>query len=119
MYVLKNLAKLQDRPPALQERVFKKLFHLAEIEQLLPEERKEYERSLMQFRDMNNVINSAVEKSVEEKEIIINEQKNTIKEKEGTIKETVNNLSKVGFSPEKISEITGITDINYINELLK
>jgi DNA repair ATPase RecN len=91
MYVLKNLAELQNRPKALQERIFRKLFRVAEIEQLPPEEKKEYERSLMQYRDMNNVINSAVEEKEESMQEIINEKDETIKEalkeKDDAIKE--------------------------------
>jgi hypothetical protein len=138
MYVLKNLAELQNRPPTLQERIFRKLFRIAEIEHLSPEERIEYRRSLMQCRDMNNVINSAIEKNEErmrrklkakekiikakEEEIKAKEEEIKAKEKDDAIKEKdfhlVKNLSNTGLSPEKISEITGI-DINRIHEIIE
>jgi predicted transposase/invertase (TIGR01784 family) len=63
LFVLKNLSRLLDRPKALQERVFKKLFEQAEIAQYTPEERRGYEDSLKAYRDINNAIQSAKKES--------------------------------------------------------
>jgi predicted transposase/invertase (TIGR01784 family) len=65
MYVLKNLCDLTDRPAALQERVFKKLFKIAEIAQFSPEEVREYEHSVKVYRDNVNVVNTATRKARE------------------------------------------------------
>ncbi|MDR3366040.1 MAG: Rpn family recombination-promoting nuclease/putative transposase [Prevotellaceae bacterium] len=90
MYVLKNLAKLQRRPPALQERIFKKLFKIAEIEALAPSERDAYDESLKRYWDLQNVIDSAArrarEHTAKEKDTIIREKEEAIKEKEAVIK---------------------------------
>ncbi|MFZ4474510.1 MAG: Rpn family recombination-promoting nuclease/putative transposase [Saprospiraceae bacterium] len=59
MYVLKHLPDLERRPLALQERVFEKLFSVAEIAKFTPEERKRYEQSLKQYRDLKNVIDTS------------------------------------------------------------
>ncbi len=50
LYVLKHLENLKDRPRALQERVFDRLFLAAEIAKFKPEEREAYEESLKHYR---------------------------------------------------------------------
>ncbi|MEM6963857.1 MAG: PD-(D/E)XK nuclease family transposase [Bacteroidota bacterium] len=50
---------MKKRPTALQERVFKKLFKLAEIAKYNKMERAQYEQSLKQYRDLNNVVAQA------------------------------------------------------------
>jgi predicted transposase/invertase (TIGR01784 family) len=64
LYVIKNLSRLQTRPQALQERIFQRLFHIAEIENLTLKERRIYDDSLKNYWDMQNVIDTAVEKAV-------------------------------------------------------
>ena len=64
LYVLKNLPRLLDRPVALQERVFERVFHLAEISRFNKQEIDQYEESLKVFRDINNVIDTAEEKGL-------------------------------------------------------
>jgi predicted transposase/invertase (TIGR01784 family) len=59
LFVLKNLSRLFERPAALQERVFTRLFEQAEIARFTPDESRIYEESLKQYRDMHNVVNSA------------------------------------------------------------
>ena len=59
MYVLKNLPKLHDLPPQLQERVFEKIFKVAEIAKLNKQEIAEYEDSLKVYRDWYSVMETA------------------------------------------------------------
>lgn len=66
LYVIKNLYQLQDKPAALTEGIFKKLFEVAEIAAFTKEERYDYEESLKNFRDMYNTISSAERKGREE-----------------------------------------------------
>jgi len=61
MYVLKHLPDLQGRPPALQERVFRKLFEAAEIARFDPQEKAQYEESLKYYRDLKNVVDTSYE----------------------------------------------------------
>ncbi len=61
LYVLKHLSELQNKPRALQERVFEKLFKAAEIAKFTKEERMKYEESLKQYRDLENVIAASFE----------------------------------------------------------
>ena len=62
LFVLRNLSSLFERPTALQERVFARLFEAAEIAKFSPTERNDYEESLKNFRDMYSVISTAEKK---------------------------------------------------------
>lgn len=64
LYVFRHLAELQNRPQALQDRVFEKLFEAAEIAQFSPEEKKLYEESLKTYRDLQNIVDTAKEEGV-------------------------------------------------------
>jgi predicted transposase/invertase (TIGR01784 family) len=63
LYVLQCLPDLQARPRKLQERVFGKLFKVAEIEKLDRQERAAYEHSVKVYRDLINVMDTARRKS--------------------------------------------------------
>ena len=104
IYVLKYLAKLQDRPLALQEKIFTKLFAAAEIAKYSREEREVYENSLKYYRDFNNVLDSAYEDG---------EQKGRIEGKiEGKVEERILIAQKMkmkGIDINIIIEFTGLT----------
>lgn len=51
LFVLRNLSRLMERPRALQERIFTKLFEAAEIAQFTQQEFQAYEESLKIYRD--------------------------------------------------------------------
>jgi predicted transposase/invertase (TIGR01784 family) len=59
LYILKNLEKLTNRPQKLQEKIFAKLFEQAEIANYSEQEYTAYEQSLKNYRDLNNVIDTA------------------------------------------------------------
>ena len=61
LYVLKHLPQLTDRPAKLQERIFAKLFETAEVGKFNREELEQYENSLKHYRDMKNVLDTAVD----------------------------------------------------------
>lgn len=63
MFVLRNLANLLERPTALQERVFSRLFKAAEIAAFSPQRRSEYWESLKNYRDWKNVLDTNMKKS--------------------------------------------------------
>ncbi len=65
LYVFTHLWKLQDRPAELRERVFEKLFEIAEIAKFSEEEREAYEESLKNYRDIKNVVDTAREEGLE------------------------------------------------------
>ena len=61
LYVLKNLARLQDLPPRLQERIFQKILILAEIANYNESERQAYHDSVKYYRDLKNSLDTARE----------------------------------------------------------
>lgn len=78
LYVFTHLQKLKNRPKQLQSRIFKKLFEVAEIAGFTEKERKEYEESLKNYRDIKNVVDTAraegMEKGMEKRNIEIAKQ---------------------------------------------
>ena len=65
LFVLRNLSRLMERPKALQERVFTRLFEAAEIAKFSVEEYESYEESLKIYRDWKNTIDFALIKGRE------------------------------------------------------
>ena len=66
LFVLKNLSRLLERPAALQDRVFTKLFDAAEIAKFDKAEYEAYEESLKALRDWKNILETAEKKAKEE-----------------------------------------------------
>ncbi len=64
---LKNLYKLTQRPKALCDKVFDRLFEEAEIAKFTPQEQREYEASKMAYRDIKNSIDTAKREGKEER----------------------------------------------------
>ena len=104
LYVIKNLYQLQDKPAALTEGIFRKLFEVAEIAAFTKNERYDYEESLKNFRDMYNTISSAERKGRAEGEAI-GMQKG---ERETTLR-NAKNLKSLGVDVETISKATGLS----------
>ena len=92
MFVLKNLATLLDRPAALQERVFKRLFETAEIARFSESEMRDYEESLKNLRDLGNVLNTAKEEGRKEKTL-----------------EIARNLLQAGIAEDVVAATTGLS----------
>ncbi|TGX81389.1 Rpn family recombination-promoting nuclease/putative transposase [Palleniella muris] len=61
LFVLKNMARLLDRPIELQERVFERLFRTAEIAKMSHEELFSYEESLKNYRDWRSTLDKAAD----------------------------------------------------------
>jgi len=59
MFVLHNLGRLLDRPKALQDRVFKKLFEQAEIARYSESERRQYFESQKEYWDYYSTVKTA------------------------------------------------------------
>lgn len=66
VFVLKNLSRLLERPVALQERVFNRLFEAASIARFTPTQLREYEDSVKAYRDIVNAVNTARKEGLEE-----------------------------------------------------
>ena len=105
-----------DRPTALQERVFTRLFEQAEISKFNPEELLQYEDSVNAYRDIVNAINTAKKDSFAEgmaEGIAQGIEQGIAKGIEQGNSEIVKKMLKKGLSMEDIAEMTGL-DINYI-----
>ncbi len=59
LFVLKNLSRLQNLPESLRDKVFEKVFEVAEIAKFTKEEYISYEDSLKYYRDMKNSLDTA------------------------------------------------------------
>ena len=99
LYVIKNLNWLDRIPNKLREKIFEKLFEVAEIAKFTPEQILNYENSLKYYRDLKNSIDTAKEEGKEERSI-----------------EIAKKLLNKGYQTDEIAEITGLTK-NDINQL--
>lgn len=112
MFVLKNLARLMERPAALQERVFNRLFEAAEIAKFSPEKLYAYEESLKVYRDWNNVIDTAIQKGEAIGEAKGREEGRAEGRAEGELikaKAIALNLKNAGLSITEIATATGLS----------
>ena len=64
LYVLRNLNRLHQIPEKLQERIFERLFEIAEIARFSHAELLSYEDSLKYYRDLKNSLDTAREEGV-------------------------------------------------------
>ena len=112
MFVLRNLASLMERPKALQEKVFSRLFAAAEIARFSQQEMYDYEESLKNFRDWYSVITTAERKGRSEGRE--EGRKEGLEEgmKVGWAKAALDiarNMKRQGMDPESIAQITGLS----------
>jgi predicted transposase/invertase (TIGR01784 family) len=70
LYAIKNLGKLDDKPAALTEAIFKRFFEVAEIAAFSKTERYDYEENLKNCNDWFSVMNTAKKDGLEEGEAI-------------------------------------------------
>ena len=92
LYILKHLSDLQDRPTALQEKVFKKLFEAAEIAKFTPKEQAIYADNVKNYRDLNNVVDTSRQEGRQEEK-----------------KEIAKKILVMGMSLQEIADITGLS----------
>jgi predicted transposase/invertase (TIGR01784 family) len=104
-YFLKNLGNFDHIPAILNEPIFQKAFHTTELAAMTYEQRSIYERSLLYYLDMKNVVKTAVDEAVE---IAIDETKIEI----------AKNLISEGSTNDFIAKITGLT-LTQLQELRK
>ena len=100
MFVLHNLYRLLERPKALQDRIFQKLFDQAEIARYSDSERRQYEESKKVFWDNFSVLKTAKEKGKRE-----GIQEGIHQEKI----DTVRRLQSMGLTIEQIAQGADIT----------
>ena len=104
LYLLKNMSTLLERPAALRDRIFGRLFDVAEYARLDDEERKNYVIAMNTARDTYNQIDYALNKGIgigREEGIEIGREKKTY--------EIARNLLAMKLDIDSISKATGLT----------
>ena len=101
LYALKNLSSLNERPAALRDKIFDRLFQVAEIAKFTPVELKEYEDSLKTYRDLKNSLDTAEEKG-RVKGRVEGEKRKAIA--------IARNLKSMGMSISDVSKATGLQE---------
>ena len=112
LYALKNLYKLTQRPKALCDKVFDRLFEEAEIAKFTPQEMREYETSKMAYRDIKNSVDTAKREGIAEgKEIGMKEgmEKGRAEGKHEANTETAQRLLAMGLSAEQVAKATQLS----------
>ena len=108
MFVLHNLSRLMERPRALQDRVFKKLFEQAEIARYSETERRQYEESRKDMWDYFSTMKTAKDKGIKE-----GLEKGRAEGRAEGIntanRENARRMKAKGFAVEDIAEITGLS----------
>ncbi|WP_375448581.1 PD-(D/E)XK nuclease family transposase, partial [uncultured Fibrella sp.] len=113
LYVLKNLARLDQIPERLQERIFTKLFQVAELAQFNETDRWAYQDSLKHYRDLKNVTDTATEEGYLEGKAEGLAEGKAEGLAEGLAKanrETALNAIRQGLDNTLISALTGLTE---------
>jgi len=101
LYFLKHLEHLDDIPEILKEPVFEKAFKIAEIANFNTDEYDAYQKSLLSYRDMVNVMKTKYEEGMEQ-----------------GIENVVVRCLKQGKNSSEIIEITGLR-IDQIEKIKK
>ena len=96
MFALRNLSRLLERPKALQERIFTRLFDQAEIARFTPEERREYQESIKDYWDYYSTMTTSFNKGKAEG-------------KDEANRENALRMKEKGYTVEDIAEITGLS----------
>jgi predicted transposase/invertase (TIGR01784 family) len=97
IYFLKNLASSDSIPNILREPIFEKAFHEAEIAAMTSGEYDNYQKSLMKYIEIREVVNTAVNSAVK------NAEKDNAKKIAGELK-------RLGIIKNIISESTGLSE---------
>ena len=108
LYLLKNMSNLLERPERLRDRIFTKLFDVAELAQLDDEDRIKYIKAMNTERDTYNQIEYARETGREEGHKVGKEEGRAEGAKQKSFDIAKRMLEK-GIDIETISELTGLT----------
>lgn len=108
LFVLRNLSSLFERPRALQNRVFDRLFEAAEIAKFNPKELGEYWESLKNFRDWYSVMSTQLKKGREEglKEGL---EKGLEQGRKEECFKNAKKMKQVGIAFDVIAQVTGLS----------
>ncbi|GJM63505.1 Rpn family recombination-promoting nuclease/putative transposase [Persicobacter diffluens] len=116
LFLFKNLAKLEQRPAALRDRIFLRFFERAKIAKLKPEEARDYHINLEKMRDYQNTLDHAEKKGEEKGKIIGREEGKAEGREEGLAEgreegKTATNIATSQAMHEKGFDLKTIADI--------
>ena len=112
LFVLRNLSRLMERPKALQERVFTRLFEAAEIAKFTKVEYEAYEDSLKAYRDWKNMIDTAMMIAKKEGHEEGRQEGREIGRKEGLKEKAIETARRMKTKGYPIEEIMLLTDLS-------
>ena len=116
LYLLKNLATLLERPAALRDRIFQRIFEASEIARLDDDDKKNYISAMNTERDTYNQIEFAREKGLAQGlKQGLEQGRQEAREKELAI---AGNLLRMGIPVQVVSQATGLS-VEALGELLK
>lgn len=110
LYVLRNMNRLDRVPEKLRERIFERLFEVAEIARFSQTELLSYEDSLKYYRDLKNSLDTAREEGREE---------GRLEGQKAKVLEILKKGLAEGISVEVLSGLTGLSseEINRLTAL--
>ena len=111
MYALKNLYRLLERPKALQDRIFEKLFEQAEIAKYSDDERRRYVESKKEYWDYYSTMKTATDKA--KKEGLEEGRAEGLKQAN---RENARKMKQLNIAVDVISRVTGLssTEIEHL-----
>ena len=108
MFVLHNLGRLLDRPKALQDRVFQKLFEQAEIARYSESERWQYFESQKEYWDNYSIMTTALNKGLAQGRAEGRAEGFAEGEAKAN-RENARRMKTKGYPLEDIAEVTGLS----------
>jgi len=136
LYVLKNLEKFERIPEKIKDKIFEKVFKLAEFQKLTKSERDAYEDSLKYYRDLKNSLDTAfdegkaeaekellpkieeAERKIEEAEQKIEDERRQKEEAQNKLCSGVKKMFARGISVREIAEDLGLSE-NEVSRILE
>jgi predicted transposase/invertase (TIGR01784 family) len=111
LYFIKHVSRLEGIPAALQEQVFEQAFRTAEIAQFTPAEAQQYESSLKYYRDLKNVMDTAIEEATakgREEGMVAGREEGMREGERRTQEDIARNLRALGVALADIAKATGL-----------
>ena len=105
MFVLHNLGRLLDRPKALQDRVFQKLFEQAEIAHYSESERRQYFESQKEYWDNYSIMTTALNKGLRQ-----GRAEGLAEGEAKANRENARRMKAKGYAIHDIAEVTGLSE---------
>ena len=104
---MSNLARLQERPKALLERIFARLFEQAEVARFTLQERNEYVASKKEYWDAYSIASTSYNKGLAKGEAIGRAEAEAKARQEKL--ESARKMKAKGFSIDDIADIIGMS----------